>query len=155
MLRQRVIDVLNRLFAIQRFSLVNYLREARAWTHPGNESLLDAIRASVNEHDHFASRLAEEIAERDGCVESGSYPIEFTSLNDLALDYLLKGLVEHQQRDIHAMEQCAAELVDDTRACSLAGKALESERARLDIFTHFLPHAEPAPNRDSVYSRAA
>jgi hypothetical protein len=59
--------------------------------------------------------------------------MKFTSLNDLALDYLFARLLENQEHDVQATEQCAAELVEDPPAWSLTREVLRSERAHLDI----------------------
>ena len=79
----------------------------------------------------------------------------FMSLNDLALDYLLTRLIEHQQRDIQAIEQCVAELVEDPLAWSLASEVLGSERAHLDTLKEFLPQTEPVPNDDKIHLQVA
>ena len=155
MSQQTVIGVLNRLMANQCYSLVNYLSEAPPWMHPGNEELVEATRGIVADHEHYAQRLADAIDDRDGCLASGSFPMTFLSLNDLALDYLLVRLIENQQSNIQAAEQCMAELVEDLQAWSLASEVVGSERAHLDIMKEFLPHTEPVPNRNEIRSRAA
>ena len=143
MSQQTVIGALNRLLAHQCYSLLNYLSEAPPWTHPGNEELVEATRNIADDHEHYAQRLADAIEDRRGVLEAGRYPMRFLSLNDLALDYLLSRLIEEQQRNIRAIAQCVADLVDDSQARSLASEVLGSERAHLDILKEFLPHTEP------------
>ena len=155
MSQPKVIGVLNRLLANQCFSLVDYLSEAPPWTRSGNEPLVEGIRGIVHDHEHYAQRLAEAIDDRDGLVDSGSFPITFMSLNDLALDYLLARLIENQQRDIQATEQCVAELVEDPLAWSLASEVLGSEQTHLDILKEFLPQTEPVLNDDQIHPQAA
>jgi hypothetical protein len=154
MSQQIVIEALNRLLAIQCYSLVDYLSEAPPWTHPGNEDLVDATRDIVDDHEHYAQRLADAIEGGEGCLVSGSFPMTFLSLNDLAQDYLLAKLIENQQRNIQAIEQCVAELVEDPLAWSLASEILGSERAHLDILQEFLAQAAQVPNSGEIYSRA-
>jgi hypothetical protein len=155
MSQQTVIGALNRLLAHQCYSLVNYLSEAPPWTHPGNEELVEAIRNIGVDHEPYAQRLADAIEDRNGCLASGSFPMTFLSLNDLALDHLLVRLIENQQSNIQAAEQCMAELVEDPQAWSLASEVLGSERAHLDIMKEFLPHTKPVPNRNEIRWRAA
>ena len=81
--------------------------------------------------------------------------MRFLSLNNLALDYLLAGMIENEQRNIETNEQRVVELVEDPQAWSLASEVLGSERARLDIMKEFLPHTKPVPNRNEIRSRAA
>lgn len=146
MSRTKVIEVLNRLLADQRFSLINYLNDARPWTHRGNEALLEAMHQIVEHHEYYAQRLADAIAERDGIVNSGTFPMSFPSLNDLALDYLLGRLLEDQRSNIRAHESCVAELRDDPQASSLASEVLGSDRAQLELLMEFVPANETDPN---------
>lgn len=155
MFQSEVIDVLNRLLATQCSSLVDYLSEAPPWMHSGNEPLVEGMRGIVRDHQHYAQQLAEAIDERRGSVDSGTFPMAFMSLNYLALDYLLTRLIEYQERDIQATEQCVAEMVEDPLARSLASEVLGSERAHLDILKEFLPQNEPVPNDDLIHLQVA
>ena len=155
MSQQTVLGALNRLMANQCYSLVNYLSEAPPWTHPGNEAMVEANRITVADHAHYAQRLAEAIEDRDGCLASGSFPMTFLSLNDLALDYLLVRLIENQRSNIQAAEQCVAELVEDPQTWRLACEVLGSEWAHLDILKGFLPHTKPILSADEIRSLAA
>ena len=155
MSRPKVVDALNRLLAHQCCSLANYLSESRPWTHPGNEELVKATRTIVADHEHYSKQLAEAIQDRRGTVNAGCFPTRFTSLNDLALDYLLVRLIEDQQSNIEAAEKCMAELVEDSPAWSLASELVGSERAHLFIMKQFLPHTAPVPNGDENRSCAA
>jgi len=150
-----VIGVLNRLLAIECYSLVNYVSEAPPWTHPGNKKLMEATRDIVEDHEHYSQRLADAIEDRGGCLNTGSYPLTFTSLNDLAVDYLLARLVESQQHAIELNERCVEELLEDPQARSLASEVLGSERAHLDILKEFLPQTEPLPDGDDTRSLVA
>lgn len=145
MSRPNVVEALNSLLAIQCCSMVNYLSEARPWTHPGNEVLMEATRSIVANHKHYSQRLANAIEDGDGNVNSSSFPMTFTSLNDLALYYLLVRLTEDQQSNVQAAKQCMAEMVEDSSAWSLASEVVGNERAHLDIMKEFLPHTAPVP----------
>jgi len=155
MTRTKVNETLNRLLANQCFSLVNYLSEAHPWTRSGNEQLVQSTRRIVEDHEHYSQRLAEAIEERDGNVNSGSFPMTFMSLNDLSLDYLLGRLIEDQQHAIQVNEQCLAELVEDSMAWSLANEVLGNELAHLDILKEFLPQTESAPDDDEIHTQVA
>jgi bacterioferritin (cytochrome b1) len=155
MSQQAIIGTLNRLMANQCYSLVNYLSDATPWTHPGNEELTEATRSIVADHEHYSQRLAHAIEDRGGSPNAGSYPMTFSSLNDLALDYLLAKLIQNQQHAIETNERCVAELEEDSQAQSLASEVLGSERAHLDILKEFLPQNEPLPDDDELRSLVA
>ena len=155
MSQTQVIEILNRLLADQCFSLVDYLDDARAWTHHGNEGLQKALHEIVEHHEHYAQRLAEAIAQRDGLINSSTFPMSFTSLNDLALDYLLGRLIEHQRRNIQIHERCVTELREDLQAQDLASEVLGGERAQLETLMDFLPEAETAPRGGTAHPLVA
>ena len=155
MSQQTVLGALNHLMAIQCYSLVNYLSEALPWTHPGSEKLVAAIRSIADDHEHYARRLADAIEDRNGCVAMGSFPMAFLSLNDLALDYLLVRLIEHQRSNIQAAEKSVTELVEDSHAWNLASEVLGSDRAHLDNLKEFLPSTDLVLDGDEIRSGAA
>jgi hypothetical protein len=148
-------NALNRLLAIQRFSLANYVIQASPWTHSGNEPAVETLKVIVDDHAHYAQLLADAIDARDGLVESGSFPMSFASLSDLTLDYVLSQLIEYQHRDIQRIEQCVSELVGDPLAWSLASEVLGSERAHLEILKESLLPSGAANKDDTRHTQVA
>ena len=65
MSQPKVIGVLNRLLANQRFCLVDYLSEAPPWTHPGNEPLVEGIRGILHDHELFGPGLSVDQTHRE------------------------------------------------------------------------------------------
>ncbi len=59
--------------------------------------------------------------------------MEFASMNDAGLDYLLGQVIESLRRDLPRIEHCAAELADFPALCALAEEALGNAQAHLDI----------------------
>ena len=80
----------------------------------------------------MAGRIAELIDARGANVDHGTFPMEFTDLNLLSLDYLLRELVRYQKRDIATIERLIAGLAGDREARELAEEVLGSERAHLE-----------------------
>src|SRR5688572_16303229 len=114
------IDVLNRLLAILNRSLPMYLNDATPWTHPGDEQAAQTLQRIVEDQRRDLNRLAEFIIERSGRIDPGQWPMEYTDLNFLSLDYLLHELVRHQQQDIAQIERCVSFLSQDRAARELA-----------------------------------
>src|SRR6516165_2114316 len=104
------IDVLSRLFQIVNRSLPMYLSGAEPWTHPGDESAAKALADMVADQKLYAGRIAEAILRERGRVDGGDFPMEFTELNMLSLDFLLGEMIRRQKLDIAAIERCIAEL---------------------------------------------
>ena len=72
------------------------------------------------------------ITDLGGSVASSSYPMLFTDLHDLALEFLLQRLVDYRQQDIASIESCAADLADAPLSRALAEEALGAAKGHLE-----------------------
>lgn len=126
------IDALNDLFTLLCRSLVMYVADACPRTHRGDERATMVVQDVVADQKEMAARVAELIVERGGRPDAGSFPMTYTDLNLLSLDYLLRELAIEQRRAVAAFQSCAAELGGDSEARELAEEALGQARAHLD-----------------------
>ena len=126
------IDVLNRILATLNRSLPQYLADADPWTQAGDEQAAQTLRRIVEDQRRDINRLAEYIIEHAAHVLPGQWPMEFTDLNFLSLDYLLQEIVRHQRQDVAQVERCVALLDNDSEARELAEEILGSEKAHLE-----------------------
>jgi hypothetical protein len=126
------IDVLNRLVAILSRSLPMYLSDARPWTQSADDQAAQTLKRIVDDQRRDINRLAELILDRYGRVDTGHWPMEYTDLNLLSLDYLLRELARQQQQTIAQIEGCVALLSQDRPARELAEEILGSEKAHLE-----------------------
>jgi hypothetical protein len=127
------IDVLNRLLAIHCRALPQYLTDASPWTREGDERATAVLQQMVADQRAIAGRIAELIQQRGGRLESSVFPMQFTDLNLVSLDYLLRILPQYQQRDITAIAQCVQELGMDFEAHNLAEEALGMAKAHHEM----------------------
>lgn len=127
-----VIDVLNRLLAIEYRSLPMYLKDAPPWTHAGDERASRTLEQMIADQETMAERIADLVLERGGQPDPGLPRIEFTDLNFLSLEFLLGELTQLLRQDIAAIENCVAELAGDPVAQSLAQEVLGTERGHLE-----------------------
>lgn len=134
--------VLNRILAMEQYSLANYLLEAPPWAHRGDEPLWEAVQHMADDQQHYAERIGTLIVEREGMVDSANYPMRFTALNDLALDYLASRLVEHQRILIAQLADCVAQLEGDPPAHELAQEVLGAEKGHLDTLLELTSRQE-------------
>lgn len=134
--------VLNRLLRIHASSLPMYLASARPYTPLDLRDAGRALDAVIADHRRTIGILTEELLASGGELEAGEFPMEFTDLHDLSLGYLLKPLVDHQRRDLAAIEACVAESGNDP----LAQEALGAAKAHLET----LQEAAGAPSVVSV-----
>jgi hypothetical protein len=135
--------VLNRLLAIVHRSLPMYLAEAGPWTHAGDEQAVRVLGAILTDAKHYAQRIAEMILAHRGALDLGEFPMEFTDLNMLSLDFLLTELVRWGRQDIGKIESCVAALPIGTKARALAEEVLGNARGHLESLEELLKRPNP------------
>jgi hypothetical protein len=126
------VDVLGRLFRILNRSLPMYLAGADPWRRPGDEAAANVLADVVADLKLYSGRVAEAILQERGRVDTGDYPMEFTELNMLSLDYLLREMIRRQRDDIAAIERCVADLAGNMQYQVLAEEALGNARGHLE-----------------------
>ena len=133
MVKIDALPLLNRLFAIEYRSLAMYLSDACPWTRNGDEKAAAALANILADQRAMAVRIAELVDSRGANVSYGSFPMEYTDLNLLSLDFLLREMVAGQHRDIAEIEHIVAALAGDAEARDLASEILGAERAHLEM----------------------
>jgi hypothetical protein len=100
-------DILNRLLVLHMRSLPMYLGFAPPYQLYQNPKAKAVLNQIVDDQKRTIDRLGKLILDNNGTVDYGEFPMSFTSLHDLSLPYLLKLLIERQQRSIAACEKLA------------------------------------------------
>ena len=125
-------DILNRLLVLHVRSLPMYLGYAPPYQmhrNPKAKSVLDQI---VEDQKRTVDRLGTLILESNAAVDYGEFPMSFTSLHDLSLPYLLKLLIERQQKTITASEKLADALSMAPYAQAAAREAVGEAKGHLE-----------------------
>ena len=128
---------LNRLLQLVYRSLPVYLEYAVPWHRHDDQEAVEALRHAAEDHQETAQRLARFIYDHDGAVDLGEFPLEFTDLHDLDMEYLLPLVVEAERRTIDEMEQIVQQL-QSPEAKTLAEEVLGAEKAHQDRFQELL-----------------
>jgi hypothetical protein len=126
------IDILNRLYVLHHRSLAVYLHYAppnRLARHPRAAATLAQM---VADQTRTADKLATLVLDSSGLVDPGEFPMSFTGLHDLSLDYLVKLLIERQRKHIVACERLAAALNMAPYAQAAAREAVGEAKGHLD-----------------------
>ncbi len=103
-------EILNRLLVLHMRSLPMYLSYAPPYElskHAKAKAILDQI---VEDHKRTVDRLGTLILDSGGTIDYGEFPMSFTSLHDLSLTYLIKVLIERQQKQVVVCEKLADQL---------------------------------------------
>jgi len=123
---------LNRLLAIHCKSFPQYVRWSRPYVPPGRAEELEALEALAQDQDVLAERISRMIIDGDALPRTGEFPMEFTDLHDLDIDYLVRAAVGYQEQDVAAIEQLVERLQTAPAAKAIAEEALGMAKGHLD-----------------------
>jgi hypothetical protein len=132
MAQSRTIDILNRLYMLHHRSLPAYLHYAppdRVRNHPEAREVLAQI---VTDQAATADKFATMVLESGGTVIPGEFPMWFTGLHDLSVEYLVGQLIERQGKFIAACEGLADQLALAPYAQAAAREAIGEAKGHLD-----------------------
>jgi bacterioferritin (cytochrome b1) len=137
----KVLPVLNRLYQTLSRSLPVYLADARPFARGESQPLKDELARVAADQLALADRVALRIVELADHPEPGGFPMQFTSVHDLEIDFLLRRVIEIQRRDIEALKECAVALADQPQLQSLAEEAIGNAEGHLEIMEEMM-HAD-------------
>jgi hypothetical protein len=132
------IPALNRLLQVLSCSLPAYLADARPWAAAGSQAVQTALDHLVADQQRYARRVADAITAEGVRPDPGRFPMAFMAKNDLSLKFLLQEVIDSQQRDVVAIERCAAQLEDVAPLHSLAEEILGNARGHFDILKELI-----------------
>jgi len=133
---------LNRLLQLHSRSLAVYLLECLPWTSLESTSKGATLREIGESQRDMADRIAERIMTLGGVPDLGDFPLNFTGLNDLSLEYLLGVLVKAQRRNVQAISECVAALRDGPEGA--VAIAEEAHGAALGYLDQLVELTQPA-----------
>lgn len=138
-----VVDLLNELFRTVYRSLPMYLKSAPPWSDPAHQAAREALDNIICDQQQTSQRIGEAILDRDGAVIPGDFPMVYTGINDVSIDYLLAHLFQQQHELVSDIEAIVAQLqqTPDGDARELAEETLGSERAHLETLESLIQPA--------------
>lgn len=116
-------------------SLPMYLASIGRWAHEADEQATCTLRLIAADQQALSNRIALLICQRYGRAETGGFPMSYTGLHDLSLDYLLRQLVEAQRQDVRAIERLVDRFPGDAQARALAQEALGAAQGHLETLS--------------------
>jgi bacterioferritin (cytochrome b1) len=126
------IHLLNRLLAIHCRSFPQYLRYSEPYVRAGRAEVLETVTAIAQDQDVLADRISRMIVDADGLPRTGEFPMEFTDLHDLDLDFLMQLGVRYQEQDVAAIQAIVDRLQESPAARAIAEEALGMAKGHLD-----------------------
>ncbi len=129
----------------ESLSLLQYIRDAFPWTAVGEEEAWAKLRQVVEEDAGAVADLGRFLAaNRMPLPYIGQFPVEFTSINFVALDWIVRRLVEGQRQEVAALEADAGRAADPDARAALE-RLLEVKRRHLPVLEGLAAeHSQPA-----------
>lgn len=118
-------------------SLLQYVGEAWPWTSPGHDADRAALDQLVARQKEQVARLTDLLLERGWQIDFGQYPVEYTDLHYVALDYLLGQLLVNEEGLVVELEEAIHTCIDDPEAVQLLEHILAEERETLRRLREF------------------
>src|SRR5689334_12595945 len=82
-------DVLNKLLVLHTRSLPVYLSYAQPWQVRNHPRVMEALENIVHLQQDMADRVATLLMENNAQLDFGEFPMHFTGLHDLSVEYVL------------------------------------------------------------------
>jgi hypothetical protein len=125
-------EILNRILVLHMRSLPMYLSYAPPYQLYRNMEAKAVLDQIVEDHKRTVDRLGTLILDSSGTIDYGEFPMSFTSLHDLSLGYLLKLLIDRQQKLIVVCEKLADALDLAPYAQAAAREAVGEAKGHLE-----------------------
>ena len=138
MITSEAIAVLNRLLEITSHSFPQYLMYSRPYVPPGDDQVWDTITRIVDDQSQLMARYYQLFDDNEIVADAGDFPMEYTDLHDLNIDYLLRLAVQYQHRDIQNIEACIRSLDAAPAAKSLSEETLGMAKGHLELLEEAL-----------------
>jgi len=126
------VDVLNRLLAMHSRSLPTYLVSAPPWYPESDSDAIVALRHVAEDDALMVDRIGAEVLREGGTVKAGEFPMTYTDLHDLSIDFVMRLVVSELQENLEEIRICIDQLQNAPAAKALAEEALGATQGHLD-----------------------
>jgi hypothetical protein len=132
MMQPDTILALNRLQALVAKSFPQYLMYSRPYIPPGWENVMETIAAIVADQNVIEDRISQLLIDAEAPIRTGEFPMEFTDMHDLGIDYLVNMAIAYQEQDIAAIGRLVEALHNAPAARALAEETLGMAKGHLE-----------------------
>jgi hypothetical protein len=125
-------------------SLLQYVNESYPWTTAKNHHGLSVLQDMAKEEQEAAAGIVRLLAKnRLRPPYLGAYPMSFTNINFMSLDFLVPYLIDFEQRRIAQLEKDLP-LVSDDETKQLLKSILEMKQRHLQALSGLVDKEKPA-----------
>ena len=132
MIQPSTTAALNRMLAIVVRSFPQYLQYSRPYVPPGRDGVVETLGTIATDQNGLADRISQLIIDAQAPLRTGEFPMEFTDMHDLGIDYLVNAAIAYQQQDIATIGQLVEDLQAAPAAKSLAEETLGMAKGHLE-----------------------
>lgn len=125
-------SLLNSLLVSLHRSLAQYVLDAWLWSTSDDGKLKGAILSLVERQREDVGKIADLLIKRRHPINFGNYPVEWTRVNYLAIEYLYSYLCDQQHLLVQQFEQAISKLNEDQDARVLVQEVLQSQKTGLN-----------------------
>lgn len=122
------VPALERLLVLAGRSLLQYVREAWPWTDPSRDDERRALLTLAGRQQGHVAALAELLVRRTPDVDFGTFPVEYTDLHYVALEFLLDRLTAEEDALLAEYEAADSGCADDPQARDLVSRIAADQR---------------------------
>jgi hypothetical protein len=126
-------DTLNQLLHLLLRGLPAYVVEVNPWTQPGRQPLRKALANLAADRRLFANRTNQAILDRGASPDPGPFPLEYTGLNDVSMEYLTNEIIDSLHVDIEILQEFSAQLRDIPELHALSEEILGNTIGHAEI----------------------
>ena len=122
---------LNQLLAILCRSFPQYLKFSRPYVPPGRSDVAETLDTVAADQDVLVDRITRMQIDAEAPIHTGDFPMEFTDLHDLEIDFLVGAAIAYQQKDIETIAGIVEQLQSAPAAKSIAEESLGMAKGHL------------------------
>lgn len=141
MLQPPIIAAMNHLLAIVGRSFPQYLQYSRPYIPEGRANVVETIGAIVDDQNVLADRITQILVDAEAPIRTGDFPMEFTDMHDLGIDFLVSMAIAYQEQDVASIGQVVDDLQSAPAAKALAEESLGMAKGHLESLRELTPAA--------------
>ena len=108
-----------------------YLVSAPPHRRFGDNQVWEVLRHIIDDQKLMIDKIAEHIESLDGTPDMGEFPMAFTGMHDLSMDYIMQQVLKRQKNEVLLIEQLSEQLEPGSQARALAQEALGAAKAHV------------------------
>jgi bacterioferritin (cytochrome b1) len=109
-----------------------YLVSAPPHRQFGEDGAWSQIQQIIEDQQTMIDKIADHVESLDGTPNMGEFPMEFTGMHDLSMEFILQKALSRQKNEAALIEQISADLEAGSQARALAQESLGAAKAHIE-----------------------